>query len=209
MNPSITTNTNGTDHAAATADVISAVETNPQARNEFTMNDTTTTPENEAAALSYSRPTFYAEPQPVIDLDGFSVIADSAEDCEGREIVSLGLVVGPVKIDVNLTPEQSLALAEELADSALIHLNHVDPEQVEAAVERANAKPSAPTRPAIEKSPEQENVLDGTIYVMQVHPDAGAYITIAGRGEDVKIVAFDLEDMATLAGVAKELGVTA
>ncbi|MGB3362600.1 MAG: hypothetical protein WBB10_27530 [Rhodococcus qingshengii] len=173
------------------------------------MNDTTNTPENEAAALPYSQPTFYAEPQPVIDLDGFSVIAGPAEDCEGRDVVTLGLIVGPTKIDVNLTPEQSLALAEQLADSAFVHLNHVDAEQVEAAVERANAEPSAPTRPGIEKSPEQENVLDGTIYVMQVHPDAGAYITIAGRGDDIKIVAFDLEDMATLAGVAKELGVTA
>ncbi|MDV6275407.1 hypothetical protein R3Q06_18080 [Rhodococcus erythropolis] len=209
MNPSMPANTNGTSHAGATAYVTSAVETNPQAKEEFTVNDTTTTPENEASALSYSRPTFYSEPQPVIDLDGFSVIADSAEDCEGREVVTLGLVVGPVKIDVNLTPEQSLALAEQLADSALVHLNHVDAERVEAAAESVGTGPSAPTRPAIEKSPEQENVLDGTIYVMQVHPDAGAYITIAGRGEDIKIIAFDLEDMATLAGVAKELGVTA
>lgn len=173
------------------------------------MNDTTTTPENEASALPYSQPTFYAEPQPVIDLDGFSVIADPAEDCKGREVVTLGLIAGPVKIDVNLTPEQSLALSEQLADSALVHLHHVDAERIEAATENVATKPSAPTHYAIEKSPEQENVLDGTIYVMQVHPDAGAYITIAGRGEDIKIIAFDLEDMATLSGVAKELGVTA
>ncbi|MGM5069792.1 hypothetical protein EU244_033760 [Rhodococcus qingshengii] len=173
------------------------------------MNDTTTTPENEASALSYSQPTFYAEPQPVIDLDGFSVIADPAEDCKGREVVTLGLIVGPVKIDVNLTPEQSLALAEQLADSALVHLNHVDIERIEAVSENADARPSVPTRPEIEKNPEQENVLDGTIYVMQVHPEAGAYITIAGRDENVKIIAFDLDDMKILAGVAKELGVTA
>jgi|GEM_PF-3761672 len=52
MNPSITTNNNGTDHAAATADVTSAVETNPQARNEFTVNDTSLSIASEVVDLT-------------------------------------------------------------------------------------------------------------------------------------------------------------
>lgn len=70
--------------------------------------------------------------------------------------------------------------------------------------------PHDPAEPShIEKRADQENVLDGTIYVTQAIPNEGAYITIAGRGDDIKIVAFDLEDLKLIAEIAQELGVTA
>lgn len=122
----------------------------PLQKKEFTMKATSGHTENEASTLPYSQATFYAEPQPVITLDGFSVIADPAEDCEGREVVTLGLIVGPVKIDVNLTPEQALALAEQLADSALVHLNHIDAERVGAATDSVDTNPFTPEHYAIE-----------------------------------------------------------
>lgn len=67
--------------------------------------------------------------------------------------------------------------------------------------------PAEPSR--IDKRANQENVLDGTIYVTQAVPNEGAYITIAGRGDDIKIVVFDLEDLKLIAEIAQELGVTA
>lgn len=68
-------------------------------------------------------------------------------------------------------------------------------------------EPAEPSR--IDKRADQENVLDGTVYVTESIPNEGAYITIAGRGDDIKIVAFDLEDLKLIAEIAQELGVTA
>lgn len=70
--------------------------------------------------------------------------------------------------------------------------------------------PHDPVEPSrIDKRADQANVIDGTIYVTQAIPNEGAYITIAGRGDDIKIVAFDLEDLKLITEIAQELGVTA
>lgn len=58
---------------------------------------------------------------------------------------------------------------------------------------------------SFEKIVDQENVLDGTALITQVHPGEGAYITILGRNEQVYIVAFDIEDLEILAEVHRDV----
>ena len=55
---------------------------------------------------------------------------------------------------------------------------------------------------SINKNPEQVNVLDGTVYVMDERPGVGAYITIAGRDDHPYILAFSLDDLRVFAEVA-------
>lgn len=57
---------------------------------------------------------------------------------------------------------------------------------------------------SFEKIVEQSNVLDGSIYAIVTHPE-GAYVTIAGRGDRVHIIAFDLEDLQYLSAIYREL----
>lgn len=49
---------------------------------------------------------------------------------------------------------------------------------------------------------DQDNLVDGTIYMFQVYPD-GAYVTVAGNDPDDKpiILAFDAEDIAALRSI--------
>lgn len=51
---------------------------------------------------------------------------------------------------------------------------------------------------SIDKTGDQENLLDGTIYAYDPVPNAGVYATIAGRDGQVYIIAFDFEDLAHL-----------
>lgn len=51
----------------------------------------------------------------------------------------------------------------------------------------------------------QTNLLDGTIYLGEVHPGEGVYISVAGRDEQVYIVAFDLDDLKVLAEIYDHL----
>lgn len=44
----------------------------------------------------------------------------------------------------------------------------------------------------------QENLLDGTVYCYEPIPGEGVYVTIAGRDDQVYIVAFDMTDLAHL-----------
>ncbi|RDB49351.1 hypothetical protein [Tsukamurella tyrosinosolvens] len=46
--------------------------------------------------------------------------------------------------------------------------------------------------------PRQGNLLDGTVIAFQPIPQAGAYVTVAGRDGRPTIVAFDLEDLAAI-----------
>lgn len=54
---------------------------------------------------------------------------------------------------------------------------------------------------SFQKRVEQANVLDGTVLIIAEQPSAGAYVTVAGRGDQVYILAFDVEDLATLARI--------
>ncbi|MFC9765244.1 hypothetical protein [Rhodococcus jostii] len=58
---------------------------------------------------------------------------------------------------------------------------------------------------SFEKDIEQENVLDGTIYLIDERHGDGAYVTVAGRGGHPFILAFGLDDLEYLAEVARNV----
>ncbi|MFC9764350.1 hypothetical protein [Rhodococcus jostii] len=58
---------------------------------------------------------------------------------------------------------------------------------------------------SFEKDIEQENVLDGTVYIVDERHGDGAYVTVAGRGGRHFILAFDLDDLEYLAEVARNV----
>lgn len=49
----------------------------------------------------------------------------------------------------------------------------------------------------------QENLLDGTVYCYEPVPGEGVYVTIAGRDDQVYIVAFDMADLGYLKRAAE------
>lgn len=49
----------------------------------------------------------------------------------------------------------------------------------------------------------QDNCIDGTVYLYDPVPREGVYATVAGRGGQHKIIAFDLEDLDALASAAR------
>lgn len=82
-------------------------------RNAMSIPTTT-----EPAGLQHSTPTFFAEPEIVINTDGLKVLAAPGEDRDGNDVVSLAISVGSVLVDINLTPAQAKVVGAELVESS-------------------------------------------------------------------------------------------
>ncbi|ORL01543.1 hypothetical protein [Prescottella equi] len=77
-------------------------------------------PTTATQGAQHSTPTFFAEPEIVINTDGLQVVAAPGEDRLGNDVVSLAISAGPVLFDINFTPAQAAVVGAELIESAKV-----------------------------------------------------------------------------------------
>lgn len=106
-------------HPAGVTSTAAGNDTNTLERNPMS-TDKVQAPTTATQGARHSTPTFFAEPEIVINTDGLKVVAAPGEDRDGNDVVSLAISVGSVLVDINFTPAQAAAVGAELVDSAKV-----------------------------------------------------------------------------------------
>lgn len=107
-------------HPAGVTSTAAGNDTNTQQRNPMSPDNVQASTATAQDGLQHSTPTFFAEPEIVINTDGLNVVAAPGEDRDGHDVVSLAISTGPVLFDINFTPAQAAVVGAELIESAKV-----------------------------------------------------------------------------------------